>query len=75
MLEGNTMSQCRVPILQYTNCSCDRPGYILDLSSESSCKGIVPLSERLILGSEGGRCGTDQGDNEGKVIPQGHTKE
>lgn len=69
------MSQCRVPILQYTNCSCDRPGYILDLSSESSCKGIVPLSERLILGSDKGSCETNQGDNEGKVILQGRAKE
>lgn len=28
MLESNTMSQCRVPILQYTDCSSDRPEYI-----------------------------------------------
>lgn len=54
MLGGNTMSQCRVPILQYTDCSSDRPEYILDLSSESSCKGRVLLSERLRLGSEEG---------------------
>lgn len=65
------MSQCRVPILQYTDCSSDRLGYILDLSSESSCKGRMSFKERLRLGSDEGRCETDHGEKEnaGKVVP------
>lgn len=71
------MSQCRAHILQCTDCSSERSGYILDLSSESPCKGIGSLSERLRLAPEEGRCEIDQGERRstGKVISQGHTEE
>lgn len=47
------MSQYRDPILQYTDCSSDRPRYILDLSSERSCKEKRVVIREALTGIRG----------------------